>query len=94
MAHSYISAFYHCVFSTKERRKTITEELQDRLWPYTGGIARENQMRALAVGGIEDHIHLLLSIPSVLSIAKAMQLIKGGSSKWVHDNFPQHKDFE
>jgi REP element-mobilizing transposase RayT len=59
-----------------------------------GGIARENQMRSLAIGGVEDHVHLLLSIPSTLSIAKAMQLIKGGSSKWVHDTFPEHKRFE
>jgi REP element-mobilizing transposase RayT len=82
------------VFSTKERRKTITGELQERLWPYIGGIAHENQMRLLAVGGVEDHVHLLLSIPSTLSIAKAMQLIKGGSSKWVHYTFPQHQQFE
>lgn len=94
MSHSYISALYHCVFSTKERRKTITEELQERLWPYIGGIARENHMRLLAIGGVEDHVHLLLSIPSTLTIAKAMQLIKGGSSKWVHDTFSHHKDFE
>jgi REP element-mobilizing transposase RayT len=94
MPHSYISALYHCVFSTKERRKTITEDLQKRLWPYMGGIARENNMRALEIGGIEDHVHLLLSIPSTLSIAKAMQLIKGGSSKWLHETIPEHKAFE
>jgi REP element-mobilizing transposase RayT len=94
MAHSNVSALFHCVFSTKARRKLITEDLQERLWPYMGGIARENKMRALAVGGIEDHVHLLLSIPSTLSIAKAMQRIKGGSSKWVHDTFAERKDFE
>jgi putative transposase len=94
MAHSYVNALFHCVFSTKERRKTITDELQDRLWPYMGGIARENKMRALAIGGVEDHVHLLLSIPSTLSIAQAMQLIKGGSSKWVHETFSEHKSFE
>jgi REP element-mobilizing transposase RayT len=93
VAHSYVSALFHCVFSTKERRKTITEDLQERLWPYMGGIARENNMRALAIGGIEDHVHLLLSIPSTLSIAKAMQLIKGGSSTWVHDTFSEHHQF-
>lgn len=94
MSHSYVSALFHCVFSTKERRKTITHELQERLWPYIGGIARENKMRALAIGGVEDHIHLLLSMPSTLSVAKSMQLIKGGSSKWVHETFPDHQDFE
>jgi REP element-mobilizing transposase RayT len=94
MSHSYVSALYHCVFSAKERRKIITEDLQERLWPYMGGIARENRMKALEIGGVEDHVHLLLSIPSTLTIANAMQLIKGGSSKWVHDTFPKYKDFE
>jgi putative transposase len=67
----------HCVFATKERRPLITPELQARLWPYLGGIARESRMKALAVGGVEDHVHILLSIPSTLSVAKAVQLLKG-----------------
>ncbi len=93
MSHSYTSSLFHCVFSTKERRKVIDAELQARLWPYMGGIARENGMKALAVGGVEDHVHLLLSLPSTMAVAKAMQLIKGGSSKWVHDEFPERRDF-
>ena len=40
-------------------------------------------MTAKAIGGVEDHVHVLLSLPSTLAIAKAIQLIKGGSSKWV-----------
>lgn len=83
----------HCVFSTKERRKLITPEVQSRLWPFVGGIARENQMKALAVGGVEDHVHLLLSLPATLPVAKALQLIKGGSSKWVHETFPDVRTF-
>ena len=71
----------HCVFSTKERQRLITPELQTRLFPYFGGIARENKMKLLAAGGIEDHVHLLLSLSKTLGIAKAMQLMKGGSSK-------------
>jgi putative transposase len=93
MAHSYISSLYHVVFSTKERRKQIDADLQSRLWPYLGGIAREHDLKALAVGGVEDHVHLLLSLPSTLAVAKALQLQKGGSSKWIHDEFPTHGDF-
>ena len=84
----------HCVFATKERRPLINPELQTRLWPYLGGVARENQMKALIVGGVEDHLHILLSIPSTLSVAKALQLLKGKSSKWIHDTFNEHRDFE
>ena len=90
---SYVSSYYHCVFSTKERRPLITPGLQERLWPYLGGIARQNEMKAIEIGGVADHVHILLSLPSTLSIAKAMQLIKGGSSKWVHESFPEHRLF-
>jgi REP element-mobilizing transposase RayT len=45
-------------------------------------------MTALEIGGVEDHVHMLVSMPATISLSKAMQLIKGGSSKWVHDTFP------
>jgi REP element-mobilizing transposase RayT len=84
----------HCTFSTKERYPFIGSDLESRLWPYIGGIARENRMKALAIGGTADHLHALLSLPGMMSFAKAVQLIKGGSSKWVHDNFPKLRKFE
>jgi REP element-mobilizing transposase RayT len=90
---SYVSSFFHCVFSTKERRPLITPALSQRLWPFLGGIARQNKMKAIAIGGAQDHIHLLLSLPPALSIAKAMQLIKGGSSKWIHETFLEQRLF-
>ena len=91
--HSFNSCLMHCVFSTKERRPWLTPVIRERLWPYLGGIARENDTKALAIGGVADHAHLLLSLPTTLSIAKAMQLIKGGSSKWVHETFPEQRLF-
>ena len=57
-------------------------------------IARENRMKLISAGGMEDHAHLLISMPKTLNISKAMQLIKGGSSKWVHDTFAEHRLFE
>jgi putative transposase len=85
MSHTYCSSLFHCVFSTKERRKTITLDIQPRLWAYIGGIAREHDMKALAVGGIDDHVHILLSLPSSQPIAKAMREIKSASSHWMHE---------
>src|SRR5881296_1540105 len=90
---SYVSSYFHCVFSTKERQPRIPPPLRDRLWPFLGGIARQNGMKAIEIGGVEDHVHILLSLPSAISIAKALQLIKGGSSKWVHDTFPEQSLF-
>jgi putative transposase len=93
MPHSYVSNLVHYIFSTKERLPFIDQELESRLWPYMGGIARENGMKALAVGGTADHVRALLSLPATLSVAKAIQLIKGGSSKWVHDQLPKYRNF-
>jgi REP element-mobilizing transposase RayT len=92
--HSFVSCLIHCVWATKERRPLIKPEWQQRLWPYLGGIAREHKMRALVVGGVPDHVHVLLSVPSMLSVAKSIQLLKGNSSKWIHETFKEHRDFE
>ena len=94
MSHSFISQLLHCVFSTKERRRLITPELQPRLFQYMGGIARDNKIKLLAAGGVDDHVHLLVSMPSTITISKTMQLIKGGSSKWIHETFPEHRLFQ
>jgi REP element-mobilizing transposase RayT len=86
--HSFNSCLMHCVFSTKERRPWLTPVIRERLWPYLGGIARENGMKALAIGSVSDHVHALLSLPAMLSVSKAMQLLKGNSSKWLRETFP------
>jgi putative transposase len=50
-------------------------------------------MKALAIGGASDHVHVLLSLPATLSIAKAMQLLKGNPSKWLRETFPKMHSF-
>jgi REP element-mobilizing transposase RayT len=93
MSHTYCCSLFHCVFSTKERRKIITPEIQPRLWAYMGGVAREHQIKALGIGGMEDHVHLLLSLPSSISIATAMRDIKSASSHWMGETC-KSEDFE
>jgi putative transposase len=86
MAHTYVCNLVHVVFSTKERQKLIPDRYRDRLWSYVGGIAETNGFKAIAVGGMPDHLHVLLSLSATMPISKAVQLIKGGSSKWMGDN--------
>ncbi len=93
MANSFINCLMHVVFSTKNREKLINSELQERLWPYMGGLARERGIKALVIGGTDDHIHMLLSFPSTISIADAVKGKKGISSKWVHDTIPTRSRF-
>jgi REP element-mobilizing transposase RayT len=68
-------------------------DLRGRLWPYLGGIAKQNQIKTLAICGVSDHVHVLLSLPATLSVAKAMQLLKGNSSKWIRETFPKMHSF-
>ena len=89
MSHTYVSDLVHCVFSTKERRNLIAPETQPQLWSFLGGIARKNGFKAIVVGGTENHVHVLLSLPAVMPLAKAMQLIKGASSHWMNENHNQ-----
>ena len=62
-----------------------------------GPTSSESRVRMIfkiaAVGGVEDHLHLLVLLPGPLSVSTAIQLIKGGSSKWIHDEFPQRRSF-
>ena len=83
MAHSYVSQKSHIIFSTAGRRPTIHAGIQPELWKYIGGVARAYGMKAQKVGGVEDHVHILLSMPPTISIAKAVQVIKANSSRWM-----------
>jgi len=92
--HSFTSILIHCVWSTKKRESFLGSEVRNRLWPYLGGIARENRMKALAIGGVADHVHMLISLPRTLSVSKALQLHKSNSSKWIHETFSKLHSFE
>ena len=85
MPHTYTRLLVHCVFSTKERRELIPQAVQADLWAYMGGIARRNGFVAIAVGGTKNHAHILIGIPAHMPVAKAVQLIKAGSSKWLRE---------
>lgn len=86
MSHTYVSGLIHCVFSTKNRRDLIPENVQPQVWAFLGGIARKNGFKALIVGGTQNHVHILLSLPATMPLAKAIQLIKGASSHWMNKN--------
>ena len=87
MANSYTSLLIHTIFSTHKRAPVLTSAVRDRLWAYMGGIARENKLKAISIGGTLDHAHMLISIRPIIPVAKVVQLVKGGSSKRLHENF-------
>jgi len=86
MAHSYVCVHVHVVFSTKDRRPLIPEGRHRLLSKYLAGIARNYGMKALAVGGMPDHLHILVSLAPDVSVSKAVNVLKSNSSKWMRPN--------
>ncbi len=85
MSHSYAQNHIHLVFSTKNREKLLPSEFLQRLWSYTAGICKNHDLLTFAVGGMEDHVHLLFRLPPTISLANAVTLIKSNSSKWIRE---------
>jgi REP element-mobilizing transposase RayT len=93
MANTYTSLHYHVIFSTKNRERWLVPEIEQRVWEYIGGIARAHRMTALQVGGIEDHIHALVTAPPTIAPFQIAQFLKGDSSKWIHEEFSALRNF-
>ena len=87
MAHTYASNFIHCVFSTKDRRPLIPAARAAELHAYLIGIARGEGFSLMAAGGTANHVHLLFALPATVSLAHAVQKLKGSSSRWMGEGF-------
>jgi REP-associated tyrosine transposase len=85
MAHSYVSSVFHIVFSTKQRMQLIRSDRQSRLWNYLAGIARNHGMQMLAVGGTENHVHILVVLPADTALSDAVRTLKANSSRWLRE---------
>jgi putative transposase len=93
MAHTYVQNLIHVVFSTKERRKIIPTGAQPRLWGYLAGVCKRERVFVHEIGGMEDHAHMLIQLPSTLSLSDAMLEIKTSSSRWMGRNFAWQRGF-
>jgi len=93
MPKSYTNLLYHIIFSTRERRPLITSDRRPGLYEYIGGTVRGLGGISLAIGGIEDHLHLLAKLRPDKALSDLLRDLKSNSSGWMHDVFPDAKDF-
>ncbi len=89
MAGTYTQSNFHVVFSTKHREPLITPRLRQDLYPYIGGIVRGQKCIPLEIGGMPDHVRLVIRLRPDLSVSELVRLIKANSSKWVNER-PDH----
>ena len=93
MANTYTALHYHVIFSTKNREPWLVRDIEQRVWGFIGGFACAHKMTALQVGGVEDQVHALVTAPPTIAPFQIAQFLKGGSSKWIHEEFTAPRNF-
>jgi putative transposase len=93
MTHTYRQHYFHLIWSTKKRLPQISSDVQLRLYPYLGAITRNHSAKLLEVGGMPDHVHLLVELSVVDKFSYFIRDVKASSSLWIHKNFPNLHDF-
>lgn len=86
MGHSYSQNLIHCVYSTEGRRNLIKPNLQVTLWAFKGSIAKQKGIHLVSAGGTANHAHVLIALPPIVTLAKAVQTIKAYSSRWMSEH--------
>jgi putative transposase len=93
MAHSFRIHYFHLIWSTKQRRPQITTEIQSRLYSYLEGIVSNHSGKLLEIGGMPDHVHLLIELSNIDKFSEFVRDLKACSSLWIHKNFADLNDF-
>jgi len=85
MANTYTQIHIQFVFSVKYRDGIILPTFKEELYQYISGIIKNNNHKLLAIGGMPDHLHILIGMRPTQSVSDLMQDIKGSSSKWINE---------
>ena len=93
MAQSLARLITHIIFSTKHRQPLIPDELREPLAGYFVGILRQMDSPSILVGAAADHVHILCCLSRNRTLAKVVEEIKKGTSKWLKTQSPDLKDF-
>lgn len=94
MPSTHTNLHYHIVFSTKERLPLIKDEWRERLHAYLGGIVKNLEGVPLAIGGINNHVHLLVGLKSSHRLDYFVRDLKADSSKWIHTEIKEKFEWQ
>ena len=93
MPQSLVQNYLHIVFSTKNRKHLIDENIENELYSYLGGICNEMECWVIKVGGYTNHIHILCMLSKKITLIKLMEQLKSNSSKWIKTKGERYKNF-
>ncbi len=94
MPQSLSSILIHLIFSTKNRERFITANLEKELHPYMATIFRSQKSPTLSIGGSTDHVHILFALSRVSKIADVVEEVKTNTSKWIKTKGPELRTFQ
>ena len=80
MREPFTQLYVHYVWSTWDRLPLITPDVERRLYGAIIHKCRELRCIPIRIGGIQDHLHLLVRLPTTIAVAKLVQEVKGSSS--------------
>ena len=83
---TYTQLFYHIVFSTKNRERTIISQNRELLLKYIWGIIKNKKSHLYRINVVEDHIHILTHIHPSIALSDFIKTIKVSSSAWIKEN--------
>ncbi|WP_294245963.1 IS200/IS605 family transposase [uncultured Chryseobacterium sp.] len=83
MPQSLNKIYIHIVFSTKNRKPLISDDIKEELFNYLGGICKNLECNPIQVGGYKDHIHILCLLSKKITLIKLLEELKSSSSKWM-----------
>jgi putative transposase len=93
MSRAYSQVYVHLVWGTERHRPFLVGEVQRRLYAALRATCGEMGVFVVAVGGVEDHVHLLVQLPPALSVAAVAQRLKGSSSHLLNHESPSSAPF-
>jgi len=94
MPQSLVQIYLHIVFSTKHRQPFLADaQLLQKLYAYMAGICENLSCPALLIGGVADHVHLLIRFSKTISVADFIRNLKRSSSIWIKETSPQMASF-
>ena len=88
MSATFVSLYIHIVFSTKNRHPWLTDKFIARMHDYLGETLRGLGATSIRIGGVEDHVHLLVGIKATHCISELVREIKKASTNWMHEELP------
>ena len=93
MAQTLTCLLVHVIFSTRNRQRLITPDIEPELFAYMGGILKNNASRLINAGGTADHVHLLISQSKNIALSSLMRDVKKDSSSWIKTKGRQFRNF-